>query len=125
MKQRAQITFEQRETVILKQSESHVLEVCPNCDAEALFVTPEILAAMTGASEREIFRLIEAGAIQFVERNRTYACSECYRKSIEQSPLIPEAAAVKKLGELQMEDGDESRDEDASNTDWSKTSAGS
>ena len=125
MKQRAQITFEQRETVILKQSESHLLEVCPYCEAEMLFVTPEILAAMTGASEREIFRLIEAGAIPFVERNRTYACSECYRKSIEQSSLIPEVAAVKKLEEFQREDRDESEDDDAGNTEWIKTSAGS
>ena len=117
MKQRAQITFEQRETVILKQSDSHVLEVCPTCEAEMLFVTPEILTAMTGVSEREIFRLIEAGAIEFVERNRTYACSECYRRSIEESPLRPEAAAVRKLEEFQTEDGDESEDDGASNTE--------
>jgi len=99
MKQKAQITFEQQETVVLKQSGSHVLEFCPRCEEEVLFVTPEILAAMTESSEREVFRLVEAGVIQFVERKRTYACSECYRNSIEQRPLIPATSMIKKLGE--------------------------
>ena len=99
MKQKAQITFEQHETVVLKQSGSHVLEFCRNCGEEVLFVTPEILAAMTESSEREVFRLVEAGVIQFVERKRTYACSQCYRNSIGQTPLIPETSAVKKLRE--------------------------
>lgn len=99
MKQKAQITFEQHETLVLKQSGSHVLEFCPKCGDEVLFVTPEILAAMTESSERDVFRLVEAGVIQFVERNRTYACSQCYRNSVGQTPLIPATSVIKKLGE--------------------------
>ena len=101
MKQKAQITFEQQETVVLKQSGSHLLDLCPRCDETAMLVTPEILAAMAGSSEREIFRLVEAGVIHFVERTRIYACPECFRNSITPELLEERRdSATSKLGEL-------------------------
>ena len=83
MKQKASVTFEQQETVVLRQSGSYRQEFCPRCEEEVMFVTPEILAALTGSSEREIFRLIESGEIYFLEGKRIIGCPRCYSKSLE------------------------------------------
>ena len=99
MGQRAEITFEHRETIVLRQSGSHVLEFCSRCDNKILFVTPEILAAMFSSSEREIFRLMEAGAVHFVEKQRTYVCPECYQNSMEQGLISSGISATEKLEE--------------------------
>lgn len=81
MKQKAEITFEEQETVILRQRDSYLLEFCPLCQVTVRLVTPEIMAALVGVSQREIFRLIEKGQIHFVETNRIYACPGCYGKN--------------------------------------------
>ena len=82
MKQKAEITFEQEETVILRQSAGHLLEFCPKCNETVEFLTPEIIAAIAGTSEREIFRLIESGKIHFIEKERIFGCPICYRNSV-------------------------------------------
>jgi hypothetical protein len=101
MKQKAEITFEVEETFVVKPGERMTSEYCPNCQAVSVMTTPEILASMTGSSEREIFRLVEAGVIHFVERRRIYACPGCFRNSI--APALLEERrdpATTKLGEL-------------------------
>lgn len=77
MKQKTQITFEHQETLVLKRKGTHVLEFCPRCEGQVVFATPEVIAAIGSSSEREIFRLLEAGAIPYVEKQRTYVCLEC------------------------------------------------
>ncbi len=79
MEKRAEITLEVEETLILRSGERMASEFCPNCKATSVMAAPEILAAMTGSSEREIFRLIEAGAVWFSEGARLVACLSCFR----------------------------------------------
>ena len=83
MKQKAQITFEEQETLIARQSDNCLMGFCPRCAARVQLITPEILALLTGGTEREIFRLLEAGKIYFFEARRLYACPGCYEKSQE------------------------------------------
>jgi hypothetical protein len=80
MIQKPQITFEFEETIVLKQGGKLIREFCPRCEANGDLVSPDILALVTGASEREIFRLIECGAIHFIESGRLVACLGCYRE---------------------------------------------
>ena len=80
MKKRAEITFEVEESISFRQTTAAIKEFCPNCQATSVMTTPEILASMTDSSEREIFRLIEAGAIYFTEGTRLTACMNCYRR---------------------------------------------
>ena len=82
MKQKAEIIFEQEETVILRQSAGHLLEFCPTCNETVEFLTPEIMAALANGSEREIFRLIESGKIHYIEKERIYGCPICYRNVV-------------------------------------------
>jgi hypothetical protein len=80
MAKKTEITFEVEETFILKQGGKIVTEFCSGCGADVDFVSPDILRMATGTSEREIFRLIETGAIHFVEAERLVVCPGCYNR---------------------------------------------
>jgi hypothetical protein len=84
MKQRAAITFEAEETIVLKQGRKAVIDFCPTCGTDVEMISPDVLALLTGVSERTIFRLIEAGRIHFIEPDRVLACSRCYRESLSE-----------------------------------------
>jgi hypothetical protein len=82
MKQNAAITFELEETVVLKQGGKIATDFCPQCQTDVDMISPDVLALLAESSEREIFRLIEAGLIHFIEPDRVLACARCYRKSL-------------------------------------------
>jgi hypothetical protein len=77
MKQKVEITLEVEETIILRQGEKILTEFCPLCQASVEMITPPIAAALTGSSEREIFRLIENGRLHFREAERIFVCRNC------------------------------------------------
>ncbi|MFN0277280.1 MAG: hypothetical protein ACKVRN_01630 [Pyrinomonadaceae bacterium] len=74
MTQRAEIVFEKEETVLLRQSSAVVNEFCMLCGTATVMLTPEALTLASAVSEREIFRLIEAGEIHFYEGPKVYVC---------------------------------------------------
>lgn len=74
MNQRAEIVFEKEETVLLRQTSATINEFCCDCGAFTDMATPEALAMISGMSEREIFRLIEAGEVHFYEGPKVYVC---------------------------------------------------
>ena|SRR5436190_23371675 len=78
--ERGQIIFELEERIVVKQGGKIVTALCPRCVSNVKMVSPDILALVSGALERDIFRLIEAGRIHFVEDGRTLACVSCYRR---------------------------------------------
>lgn len=77
MTHKTEIMFEVEETVTLKQGSRILTEICPRCGRETEMASPEVIALATGASEREIFRLVETGRIHFIEADRVYACTRC------------------------------------------------
>jgi len=85
MTQKAEITFEVEETVVLKQGGKIMTEYCPRCCETVDMVSPDILALLGGTSEREIFRLVEGGFIQFIEKGRIYACPGCLSKMVDRA----------------------------------------
>jgi hypothetical protein len=80
MRQNAAITFESEETVVLKRGSKKVIEFCPRCQTDVQMIAPDVLSLLAASSEREIFRLIEAGEIHFTETDRVLVCANCYRK---------------------------------------------
>src|SRR5262249_47168124 len=82
MAQKTEITFEVEETVTLKQGGKIATQFCPRCEEVVEMVSPDVLSLATGSSEREIFRLIETGAIHFTEGERLVVCPGCYHKLI-------------------------------------------
>lgn len=85
VKQNAAITFESEETVVLKRGAKTVIDFCPRCETDVRMIAPDVLSLLAATSEREIFRLIEAGEIYFTETDRVLACSNCYRESFARS----------------------------------------
>ena len=82
MKQKVAITFESDETVVLKQVGKIATDFCPRCQRDVEMISADVLALLTGSSEREIFRLIEAGRIHFIEPHRILVCLNCFRELI-------------------------------------------
>lgn len=78
MKRKMEITLETEELVSIKARRSFT-GFCKLCRAQVEMLTAETAAALSGLSERRIFRLIENGEIHFVEAERVFIC----RNSIE------------------------------------------
>jgi ribosomal protein S27AE len=77
MKQKKQIVFEVEETVVLRDKETSITAVCPFCGKSVVMATPWVTATLTAATEREIFRLVERGAIFVTEGGRILMCLRC------------------------------------------------
>jgi hypothetical protein len=73
MKQKTEIVFEVEELVTVKYRRSFI-GLCRQCNALAEMLTTEAAAALSGLSEREIFRRIETGEIHFLEAERVFIC---------------------------------------------------
>lgn len=82
MTQQAQITFEVEETTVLRQGGKLITEFCPRCAKAVEMLSPDVLSLITGASEREIFRLVEGGMIHFAENDRLVVCPTCFKSLI-------------------------------------------
>ena len=82
MSQKTEIKFEVEETVVLKQGGKILRDYCPQCGLIVDMVSPDVLALVMSASEREIFRLVERGVIHFIEAERLIVCPSCYSRAI-------------------------------------------
>ena len=80
MKQKVEIIFEVEETIVLRQGEQIGSEFCPQCRLVSAMIAPRAIAISSGAKEREIFRLIEAGEIYFVETDGVRVCLSCLHR---------------------------------------------
>jgi hypothetical protein len=80
MTQKTEIMFELEETFTLKQGGRIATQFCPRCEEIIEMVSADVLSLATGSSEREIFRLIETGAIHFIEGERLVVCPGCYQR---------------------------------------------
>lgn len=74
MKQKAEITFEVEETIILRQSAQISKRFCPQCGVLVEMASPQTIADFSHFTEREIFRLVETGNIHFIEAERMLIC---------------------------------------------------
>lgn len=82
MKRKIEITFEMEETVFYKIRKSRT-GFCEQCGqtVETMFI--EDAALSSGLSKFQIFRLLEAGGVHFVEAETYCLC----RNSLEDLPL--------------------------------------
>lgn len=85
MKRKTEITFETEETVVIRKAPQTFTVFCRECRATVEMVSPQAVAAFSQISEREIFRLIEAGKIHFVEAESVFVC----RNSLTERAAMP------------------------------------
>ena len=74
MKQKTKIEIELSETIAYSKRRQNFEAYCPNCESLVEMATPRIAAILTGSTEREIFCLVEAGKIHFVETDDILIC---------------------------------------------------
>ena len=74
MKQRGHITLETEETIVLYESSMAENRFCRECDADALMIAPRAATAVSGLTEREVFRFVESGKIHFTEDDPILVC---------------------------------------------------
>jgi hypothetical protein len=98
MNQRKQIVFEVEETVVLREGETSTKGFCPFCGEAVAMATPWIAANVHEISEREIFRLIEHGAIYVTEGERILMCLRCVgRVSVGTSRPPADITTIKRV----------------------------
>ena len=80
MKRKTEIEIELNETIAYKPRREMRQQFCPGCASVTEMATP-LLAAMTASlTEREIFRLVEAGEVHFVESDGLFICMRSIRR---------------------------------------------
>ena len=100
MAKKTEFTFEVEETITLKQGGKLIAGYCPKCDANVDLVSPYILALISGASEREIFRLVEAGSLHFEEGERLTVCSTCFELLFQSDRATEDESEINPVGSL-------------------------
>ena len=74
MAEETKIEIEVNEIVAYSRSSERFENYCPVCRSMAEMATPQVGAVLTHMTEREIYRLVESGAIHFVETDRVLIC---------------------------------------------------
>jgi hypothetical protein len=90
MKQKTEIVFEIEEVLTVKCRRSFI-GLCEQCNAPAEMLTTETAAALSGLSEREIFRLIENGRLHFTEAERIFICRNSLTNGTEPLQLTKDS----------------------------------
>lgn len=86
MKQKAEITFERQEMVILRESSAFRDSLCSTCQAVVVMATPEAISLVCQIGEREIFRMIDRGEVHFIDGPKVYVCLDSI-KVLNKAPL--------------------------------------
>lgn len=74
MRRKTEIEIEFSETVAYSRRSERFETFCPNCKSLVEMATPPIAAILTHSTEREIYRLVETGAVHFIETDRVLIC---------------------------------------------------
>mgnify|MGYP001430134186 CR=1 FL=1 len=70
------VAVENEQISILVSRASQDFIVCPQCEGEKLMFSPEKITEAANIQTREIFRLIEANEVHFIEREKIFVCLE-------------------------------------------------
>jgi hypothetical protein len=74
------IVIEIDERIAVKNAEQRFEAYCSECKKMTEMATPKMAGTLSAISEREIFRLIEAKQIHFIENTRVLVCLDSVRK---------------------------------------------
>jgi len=74
------IVVEIDERIAVTNTEQQFEAYCSGCKTMTEMATPKTAGVLTGISEREVFRLIEAKEIHFHENDRVLVCVASVRK---------------------------------------------
>lgn len=82
------IVIEINEKISVINSEHRFEAYCPECKRMTEMATSKIAGLITNVSEREIFRMVEARSIHFVENDRVLICLDSVKNLTANSNTI-------------------------------------
>jgi hypothetical protein len=68
---KTKITVERERLLVISRQRRQVVAWCQTCSAEVDMLAVEEAAALTGLSQRAVFRLLEAGSLHFTENHES------------------------------------------------------
>ena len=75
MTRKTEIEFELNETIAYSRRNERLEDFCVECDAVAQVATPHAAAIISHLTEREVYRLVEAGSVHYTETgHRVLVC---------------------------------------------------
>ena len=74
MTKKTEIEIELSETIAYSRRGERFEAYCTACEATVEMAAPQAAAILAHTTEREIFRLVEAGGVHFVETDRVFVC---------------------------------------------------
>lgn len=74
MNHKTEINIELTETVAYSRREEKFEAHCPQCRKLVEMATAPVAAILVLSTEREIYRLVEAGDVHFIETDRILIC---------------------------------------------------
>ena len=77
---KTEIEIELNETVAYRPRREMRRQFCPKCGSQAEMATPLLAAVSMNVTEREIFRLVEADQVHFIETDGIFICMESIRR---------------------------------------------
>lgn len=80
MERKTEIEIELNETIAYRPRREMRQQYCPKCGSQVEMVTPLLAAVAMDLTEREVFRLIEAGKVHFLETDGILICMESIRR---------------------------------------------
>jgi hypothetical protein len=89
-KRTVKITIKREEFVYLRRHETGPSAWCSDCEANVNMLTPEEAAAVSGLSPRQIYRMVEARRLHFVESTEAaiFICPHSLELSSGEQPVI-------------------------------------
>jgi hypothetical protein len=81
VRRRVEITVEREIVSVIHQPGSSFTSLCAECGRDVLRITPEAAAAVTGVTQREIYRWLDEKKLHFDElpTGQVFVCSESLR----------------------------------------------
>ena len=80
MKRTSEIEIELNETIAYRPRRETRDIFCPKCMVITQMATPPLAAMTANLTEREIFRLVEADEVHFVETDGLFICTRSIRR---------------------------------------------
>ncbi len=88
MNQKTEIEIELSETVAYCRRSERFETFCPECKSLVEMTTPQVAAILERPTEREIYRLVETGAVHFIETDRVLICLKSLTETLSESPAV-------------------------------------
>lgn len=95
MRRNTEIEIELNETVAFSRKTERFESFCTECRALVEMSSPQVAAILLQKTEREIYRVVEAGRVHFVETDRVLICLRSLKEALTDAGAKPTTWTVR------------------------------